>query len=110
MLDSRMKVAAALMGLVVATLAGAQAHAAPTFVRYACEGHQNLVVERDRSSAHVTFIDRSYELKRARSSIGDKYLAPTAALIIDGKSAIFVAEDRLQLGACLEADPVEAQR
>jgi hypothetical protein len=36
-------------------------------------------------------------------ALGEKYGSPTAALIIDGSSAVFVADDRLQLGACVKA-------
>jgi hypothetical protein len=70
---------------VFAVLGSAQAHAAGSAVRYACEGRQNMVVDRNRSSAHVNFIDRSYELRRKPSSIGVKYESSNAALIIDGK-------------------------
>jgi hypothetical protein len=92
------------MAAVLSVLGAARAHAAPApAVRYACEAHQNLVVERDGARAHVRFVDRSYDLKRRASGIGVKYESVNAALIIDGPSAIFVADDRLQLGACTEA-------
>lgn len=74
MLDSRMRLAAVVLGSALTLLGSAQAHAAPTEMRYACEGGQNLVVQRDRSRAVVSFTNRNYELLRARSSIGDKYL------------------------------------
>lgn len=109
--DLRLKVAAALMSGVLSVLGGAQAHAAPsTTVRYACDARQNLVIERDKDIARVRFVDRTYELKRTASSIGVKYLSPTAALIIDGTSAVFVADDRLQLGACTEAPSITSAR
>jgi membrane-bound inhibitor of C-type lysozyme len=108
--DMRIRVAGALMIAVVSVLASAQAHAAtPPTVRYACEERQNLTIQRDATTARVTFIDRSYELQRRRSSIGVKYGSPSAALIIDGKSAVFVADDRLQLGACTEAFTVASR-
>lgn len=105
MIDSRIKIAAGLLTGVLSLIAtGPAAHAASaTEVRYECDSAQRLVVRQSGDSAIVQFIDRSYLLKRARSSIGEKFLAPTAALIIDGKSAVFVAEDRLQLGQCIEA-------
>lgn len=100
--------AAVVLGLLPG-LASAQTVASKSGpIRYACEGRQNLVVERDRDRARVNFIDRSYELKRKPSSIGIKYGSSTAALIIDGHSAVFVADDRLQLGTCTEAFPVAA--
>jgi len=102
--DTRVRVACGLFLGVMSVLWGAQAHArAGAPIRYACEGRQNLVIQRDRTTASVNFTDRSYDLRRKPSSIGVKYESPTAALIIDGRSAIFVAEDRLQLGACTEA-------
>ena len=70
---------------------------------YTCEPRQNLVVARSGDTATVHFIDRTYELRRKASSIGEKFIAKDAALIIDNKSAVFVAEDRLQLGTCVEA-------
>lgn len=112
MVDGRLKIAAGLLTGVLSVLATAQAaHAAPvTEVHYACDSAQRLVVHQSGDMATVQFIDRSYLLKKAPSSIGEKFLAPTAALIIDGKSAVFVAEDRLQLGQCLEATRVASAR
>lgn len=104
MSDSRTRIAAGLWISILSVLATAQAaHASPvTEVRYACDSAQRLVVRQSGDTATVQFMDRSYLLKRVSSSIGEKFLAPTAALIVDGKSAVFVAEDRLQLGQCLE--------
>lgn len=101
------RIALALMLVLLPAVACARTGDAKSSpVRYACEGRQNLVVERDKDRARVNFIDRSYELKRRPSSIGIKYGSSSAALIIDGPSAIFVADDRLQLGTCTEAFPV----
>jgi hypothetical protein len=108
--DPRIKVAAALMVGVLSLIGGAHAASAATpATRYACDERQNMVVQRAGSNAHVDFIDRSYDLRRARSSIGVKYVSDNAALIIDGRSAVFVAEDRLQLGACVEAMRIAAR-
>jgi hypothetical protein len=110
MKDVRVRIAAGILVVVVSVLAGAraQAKAAPpvTATRYVCDGRQNLVIERNDATARVRFIDRTYDLKRKPSGIGIKYGSSDAALIIDGASAIFVAPDRLQLGACTEAFPV----
>ena len=100
------KVAAAVLLAIVSTLAMARpatAAAAGSMVRYACRPAQNLVVTRSGDTAIVQFIDRIYKLRRKASSLGEKYISQHAALIIDGNSAVFVAEDRLQLGTCLEA-------
>ena len=110
MKDVRVRIAAGILVVVVSVLAGARAQAkappAVTATRYVCDGRQNLVIERNDATARVRFIDRTYDLKRKPSGIGIKYGSSDAALIIDGASAIFVAPDRLSLGACTEAFPV----
>lgn len=105
MIDARTKIAAIVLVGVLSTLATAQAAQAARAVdiRYACDEGQRLLVRQSAKVASVQFADRSYELRQARSSIGRKYLSPIAALLIDGPSAVFVAQDRLQLGRCLEA-------
>ena len=103
----RMKLAAGLLIAALSGLGSAAAEAAPlATVHYACAPPQDFVVESDRRTALVRFSDRTYELKRKASGIGTKYSSPTATLIIDGPSAIFVAEDRIDLGACTEALPI----
>jgi YD repeat-containing protein len=81
----------------------ASAASSGTETRYQCDAAQHLVVRRTAQTASVEFIDRTYTLTRKASGIGEKYLAPKAALIIDGPEAVFVADDRLQLGRCIEA-------
>ena len=104
LLDTRVKAAGALIAAVLSLLGASPAHAAaPTAMTYRCAPRQNLVVSRTEERAVVRFNDRTYELPRKRSSIGTKYGSAIAALIIDGPSAIFVAEDRLQLATCREA-------
>lgn len=101
--DMRLKIAAALLATVVSVLGAAQAHAAPVdATRYVCDRRQQLVVIRSATEAQVRFIDRTYDLRRRPSGLGIKYASATATLILDGPSAVFVAEDRLQLGACVE--------
>lgn len=107
-MDARIKVAAALLLGVLSLLGSAQAHAAATDMQYACDGGQRLIVHRHAGGVSVEFIDRTYELRSKRSSFDEKYISATAALIIDGPSAVFAAEDRLQLGQCLEAGPATA--
>jgi hypothetical protein len=102
--DKRLRVAAGLLAAVLSVLGSARAYAAePAAVRYRCDARQSLVVVRSPTSAQVRFTDRTYELRRRPSQLGERYGSPTAALIIDGASAVFVAEDRLQLGTCVEA-------
>lgn len=112
MFDTRIRLAAGLLIGVLSLLGGAHsANAAPaTEIRYACDGGQNLIVSRSGNLASVRFIDRSYALQQRRSSIGEKYSSPTATLIIDGRAAVFVAKDRLQLGQCLEASRTASER
>lgn len=107
MKDTRIKIAAALLFAVLSTLGAghaAAAAAAPfgSAKRYICTPAQNFVVTRSKAAASVQFTNRRYELRRKASSIGEKYISGEAALIIDGKSAFFVAEDRFQLGTCVE--------
>ena len=107
-MDMRIKVASGVLLGILSLLGTAQAaHAATvTEIRYACDEGQRLVVRESAQSASVQFIDRTYELLQKRSSIGRKYISPTAALIIDGASVVFVTEDRLQLGQCTETSQV----
>lgn len=102
----RLTVATAVGATLVAILATTETHASPGSIHYACRASQDLTVDRDGSTAHVQLAGRTYDLKRRRSSIGDKYLSSNAALIIDGDSAIFVADDHLDLGTCVKAVPV----
>ena len=109
MWNRRSTIATLLVGAILAT-SGIQAHAAPSPVRYACTERPDLIVERDRSSAQVRVANQTYDLQRKRSSIGAKYGSASAALIIDGASAIFVADNRLDLGNCVKAVPLAAAR
>ena len=95
---------------MIASLTITPATAAPKAVRYACPTSEDLAVQRDHSTARVKFAGRTYELQRQRSSIGDKYISSKAALIIDGRSATFVADDLLDLGTCLKTVPLAAAR
>jgi YD repeat-containing protein len=105
MTDSRLALAA--IAIAAAATAGAaqaaSAGAPATETRYQCDAAQHLVVRRTADKASVEFIDRTYTLQRKASGIGEQYLAPKAALIIDGPEAVFVADDRLQLGRCVES-------
>jgi hypothetical protein len=106
----KIKVAGGLLFGVLSVLGAGHAAASPVKQRYACDGRQNLVIWRSADVATVQFIDRTYVLQRRSSSIGEKYIAPTSALIIDGPSAVFVADDRLQLGRCVETSSLASTR
>jgi hypothetical protein len=96
----------ALLGSISSGFGAAQAEAAPAAVDYSCRANQQLSVQRDSSRARVSLGGRTFDLQRRRSSIGEKYLSPTAALIIDGASAVFVSNDHLDLGICFEGASV----
>lgn len=98
--------------MTVAALVGlgaARTDARAAAIRYNCSS-RDLDVQRSRSAVHVTFDGRGYDLLRKKSSIGEKYLSADAALIIDGATAVFVAEDHFDLGPCLKAVPLAAAR
>lgn len=107
MIEMRVKLAVGLLIGVVSLLGSVHAIAATpssaTETHYLCDAHQHLVVRRTAKAASVEFIDRTYQLQRRASDLGVQYMAPKAALIIDGPEAVFVADDRLQLGRCVEA-------
>lgn len=106
MIDCRIALVAIAFVAAGLTAGAAQATSAgtpATETRYQCDAAQHLVVRRTADRASVEFIDRTYTLQREASDLGVKYLAPKAALIIDGREAVFVADDRLQLGRCIQA-------
>jgi hypothetical protein len=113
MIEMRVKLAVGLFVGVASVLGSAHAIAAtPTPAKathYLCDSHQHLVVWRTANSASVEFIDRTYQLQRKASDLGVQYIAPKAALIIDGPEAVFVADDRLQLGRCVEANSLASR-
>lgn len=108
--ESLPKVTRMLAALVSGALAVTQAHGTPNPVRYACPASADLAVQRSGSTASVNYAGRRYELQRKRSSVGAKYVSPNAALIIDGNSAIFVAEDVIDLGTCTKTVSVASSR
>jgi membrane-bound inhibitor of C-type lysozyme len=88
----------------------AQAATASIEVQYACTDAQIFIVTRTADKAFVQFDGKTYELQRRPSSIGIKYISASAALIVDGPSAVFVADDRFQLGTCLQTTHVASSR
>ena len=113
MIEMRLTVGVLMMAGAASLLGPAQtAAAAPAPARathYLCDSHQHLVVRRTADSASVEFIDRTYRLQRKASDLGVQYVAPKAALIIDGPEAVFVADDRLQLGRCVESNSLASR-
>ena len=109
-MGSMPKIIRMLAASVLAVLAVSEVHGAPSPVRYACPASADLAVQRNGSTARVHYAGRRYDLQRKRSSVGDKYVSPKAALIIDGNSAIFVAEDLVDLGTCTRTVPVALNR
>lgn len=101
-----LRIPSIFVSALIASASATQVHAAPAPVRYACSTSEELTLERTSASAHVTIGGHSYELKRAPSSIGNKYLSTNAALIIDGPSLVFVTDEKPNLGPCIKAVPV----
>ena len=103
-MDIGMRVGAGLLAMALGSQGAAHA-AAPVAapVRYACADSREFIVTRSAASATVVFRDRTYTLQRGRSSIGEKYLSDAAALILDGPSAVFVADDRPAADVCVAA-------
>ena len=96
----------AITGFLLGPLALDQARAASSIETYSCSGGRDLTIRRSTLGAHVSLEGKSYELRRHRSSIGEKYLSSKEALIIDGSSAVFVTNNHLDLGTCEEVLPV----
>jgi hypothetical protein len=105
MKGTRIRVAMGLLAGVLSVLAsvGAPAASRPIEARYLCTDGPGFAVARSAGEASVRYAGRTYELKRKPSSIGVKYIAADAALIVDGRSAVFVADDRPLFGPCLQA-------
>ena len=99
-----------VFGALIAVLGVAQAEAAPIAARYACSSSEDLTVQRNASSAHVSFQGRTYDLPRRASSLGIQYISAEAALIIDGPSAVFVGEDKVDARTCMRTVPVASSR
>jgi len=112
MASMRIRAATGVMIAVLSVLIAANAIAAVGTkpVRYVCESAPELVVMRTMNNASVHFAGKTYELRREASSIGAKYISGNAALIVDGRSAVFVSEDQLQLGTCLQASRMSSAK
>jgi precorrin-4 methylase len=106
------KVATGLMLAVLSVPGAIQAQAATASieVQYACTNAEKFIVTRTADKALVQFGGKTYELQRRPSSIGVKYISATAALIVDGASAAFVADDRFQLGTCVQTTHMASSR
>ena len=72
-------------------------------VTYECAGGRAFTVKRDASRATVEYEEQSYELPRRNSSLGTRYSADGASLIVDGDVAVFVTERVIDLRICREA-------
>lgn len=79
--------------------------AGATEYAYVCEGAVTFSVVKTDHEAVVSFGDDVYRLQRRRSSIGERFVSPQATLIVDGQSAVFVADNRLGIRGCRAAHP-----
>jgi hypothetical protein len=75
-------------------------------IRFECVGGQVIDVRIAGAAATVRVSGTSYSLSRRPSSIGVKFISPTAALMIDGTFAAFVADSSPNLRQCRAAQPV----
>lgn len=88
---------------------GVHAQARPASARYTCSAAQDLIVQKSGSGVRVQYAGQIYDLQRHQSSIGDKFISPKAALIIDGSSAVFVADRHIDVGTCFAAVPLASR-
>jgi hypothetical protein len=72
-------------------------------VTYKCAGGRTFTVKRDADRATVNYGEQSYDLSRRKSSLGTRYSANGASLIVDDDVAVFVTERVLDLRVCREA-------
>lgn len=70
-----------------------------------CTTGERLIVKQGIWFARVQIAGVTYKLKRRRSSIGLKYISSAAALIIDGPSTVFVADDGKLARTCVPVLP-----
>ena len=94
-----------ILALAAAGCAAPAAGTAPSDLLYTCEGGESFMVRDSGSAAVVRFGDGGYVLDRRPSSIGRKFASKSATLIIDGETAVFVSEDRLDLDRCTASQP-----
>lgn len=102
----RQTIARFVLSAFLAGFGAAGANAASGPVSYACTPGDALTIAHDRMAARVSYDGKTYDLRRKRSTIGLTYLSQRAALVIDGNSAIFVADDHYDLGTCTKGVPL----
>lgn len=69
-------------------------------IRVQCAGDRQFLLRLDRQRARVMFDNRQRDLRREPSSLGRKYAAEGATLIIDGDFVAFVLRDDLDWRDC----------
>jgi hypothetical protein len=73
-------------------------------IRVQCAGDRHFLLHLDRQRVRVMFDNRQPDLRREPSSLGRKYAATGATLIIDGDSVAFVLQDDLDWRDCRIGD------
>lgn len=73
---------------------------------FQCLGGETIQVQVTPRKASVHYAGKIYTMDRRASSIGIKFIAPGAALILDGAFAAFVADDAPLLRQCRSAQPL----
>lgn len=77
---------------------------------FECLGGESFDVRLVSGTALVQMAGREYVLYgRSTSSLGRKFSAPGAALIVDGTYAAFVTDHAINLEECRSAEPLAAR-
>jgi hypothetical protein len=72
-----------------------------TLRTFTCDGGTSFSVVVADKVADVTFSRSEYYRLRSKPfSIGQRFVSPTATLIIDGRLAVFVSNGRIDLNQC----------
>jgi len=96
---------AVLLAAMLSTLAGpapasSNAISASHFTTFQCIDGRAFDVLFANSTARVHFAGSEYFLQQRRSSLGTKFVSPTATLIVDGEYAAFVPDGTIDLRQC----------
>lgn len=77
--------------------------------RYSCGAERPIEVYLAAHTAVVRLPDREFHLTRQRSSVDVRYASASAALVVDGTFASFVADGHLNHRRCHQLRPVAAR-
>jgi hypothetical protein len=92
--------AAMLSAIAGPVPASGNAKSASHFTTFQCIDGRAFDVLFANSTARVHFAGGEYFLQKRRSSLGTKFVSPTATLIVDGEYAAFVPDGTIDLWQC----------